>query len=99
MHGLISSSNDRTAGLFRPAFGRETTFLPFSQEGHMPIVVRILFPALSCFGPIFMVTGLQGSKASPFGFGLALTGALMTSIALIMIFLVQAMILKARPST
>jgi len=63
----------------------------------MPTAVRVLFPSVSCFGPLFMVIGLQGPKASFFGSGLALIGAIMTSVALLLLFFIQARMVKAKP--
>jgi hypothetical protein len=55
----------------------------------MPFLIRVLFPPLACFGPLFMVLGLQGPKG-PMDHELALAGALMTSVALIFLFIVMA---------
>lgn len=53
----------------------------------MPMVVRVLFPVLAAFGPLFMVLGLRTPQG---GAGLADAGALMTSAALILVFVVLA---------
>ncbi len=51
----------------------------------MPRIYRVLFPACASFGPMFMVIGLQG-QGTLNGSVCALTGALMTSAALLMLF-------------
>ena len=56
----------------------------------IPPFMRVLFPALAAFGPLFMVLGLQGPRGGLFGTGLAFAGALMTSAALVLVFLVLA---------
>ena len=61
----------------------------------MPMLVRILFPALASFGPLFMVIGLRGPRGGPSGPGLAAAGALMTSAALLLLFLVLARLCAA----
>lgn len=50
----------------------------------MRMFLRGLFPACACFGPLFMVMGLQG-RGSTSGYGLAIAGALMTSAALLVL--------------
>jgi hypothetical protein len=52
----------------------------------MPLISRILFPAFSCFGPLFMVIGLQSPNRSPLNNALALGGALMLTGALLILF-------------
>ncbi len=52
----------------------------------MPLISRILFPAFSCFGPLFMVLGLQSPNRSPVNNALALGGALMLTVALLMAY-------------
>jgi hypothetical protein len=52
----------------------------------MPIISRILFPVLSCFGPLFMVLGLQSPNRSPVNNALALGGALMVTGALLIAY-------------
>lgn len=53
----------------------------------MPLISRVLFPVFSCFGPLFMVLGLQSPNRSPVNNALALGGALMlTGAFLIMYF-------------
>ena len=52
----------------------------------MPIISRILFPVLSCFGPLFMVLGLQSPNRSPVNNAMALGGALMVTGALLLIY-------------
>jgi len=51
----------------------------------MPIIVRVLMPAFACFGPLFMVLGLQSPNRSPVNNLLAMGGAFMISGALIML--------------
>lgn len=52
----------------------------------MPMIVRILLPILSCFGPLFMALGLQSPSRSPVNNAMALGGALMISGALLLIY-------------
>lgn len=52
----------------------------------MPTISRILFPALACFGPLFMVLGLQTPNRSPVNNAMALGGALMVTGALIIVY-------------
>ncbi len=61
----------------------------------MPTWVRILFPVLASFGPVLMVIGLQSPRGGPFGTGLAMAGALMTSAALVLVFRVLARLCAA----
>jgi len=42
--------------------------------GTVPMALRILFPVLAGFGPLFIVLGLKSPKDSAFGSGLAETG-------------------------
>ncbi len=51
----------------------------------MKTVSRVLFPTLASFGPLFMVIGVQTGSTSYLRI-LALVGALMTSLALIILF-------------
>jgi hypothetical protein len=52
----------------------------------MPILSRILFPVCSCFGPLFMVLGLQSPNRSPVNNALAFCGAFMITGALLIIY-------------
>ncbi len=52
----------------------------------MPMISRILFPVLSCFGPLFMVLGLQSPNRSPVNNAMALGGALMVTAALLIVY-------------
>ncbi len=52
----------------------------------MPIISRILFPVLSCFGPLFMVLGLQSPNRSPMNNAMAMGGALMVTGALLIVY-------------
>ena len=52
----------------------------------MPIISRVLFPVLSCFGPLFVVLGLQSPNRSPVNNALALSGALMVTGALLIVY-------------
>jgi hypothetical protein len=52
----------------------------------VPTISRILFPALACFGPLFMVLGLQTPNRSPVNNAMALGGALMVTGALIIVY-------------
>ena len=52
----------------------------------MPLLSRIFFPVLSCFGPLFMVLGLQSPNRSPVNHALALGGALMVTGALLIVY-------------
>jgi hypothetical protein len=52
----------------------------------MPMISRILFPVLSCFGPLFMVLGLQSPNRSPVNNAMALGGALMVTGALLIVY-------------
>ncbi len=52
----------------------------------MPLLSRILFPVCSCFGPLFMVLGLQSPNRSPVNNAMALGGALMLTIALLIMY-------------
>jgi len=52
----------------------------------MPLISRILFPVFSCFGPLFMVLGLQSPNRSPMNNALALGGALMLTVALLIMY-------------
>jgi hypothetical protein len=52
----------------------------------MPMISRILFPVLSCFGPLFMVLGLQTPNRSPVNNAMAMGGALMVTGALLIIY-------------
>lgn len=53
----------------------------------MPIISRVLFPVLSCFGPLFMVVGLQSPNRSPVNNAMAMGGALMVAGAFIIVYL------------
>lgn len=53
----------------------------------MPIISRTLFPVLSCFGPLFMVLGLQSPNRSPVNNAMAVGGALMVTGALLIVYL------------
>jgi hypothetical protein len=52
----------------------------------MPLISRILFPVFSCFGPLLMVLGLQSPNRSPLNNEMALGGALMLTVALLIMF-------------
>ena len=52
----------------------------------MPLISRILFPAFSCFGPLFMVLGLQSPNRSPLNNAMALGGASMLTGALLILY-------------
>ncbi|HEX7554889.1 MAG TPA: hypothetical protein VF378_15140 [Geothrix sp.] len=52
----------------------------------MPMISRILFPVFSCFGPLFMVLGLQSPNRSPVNNALAMGGALMVTVALLIVY-------------
>ena len=52
----------------------------------MPMISRILFPVLSCFGPLFMVLGLQSPNRSPVNNAMAMGGALMVTVALLIVY-------------
>lgn len=52
----------------------------------MPMISRMLFPVLSCFGPLFMVLGLQSPNRSPMNNAMALGGALMVTGALLIVY-------------
>jgi protein-S-isoprenylcysteine O-methyltransferase Ste14 len=61
----------------------------------MPMISRILFPVLSCFGPLFMVLGLQSPNRSPVNNAMAMGGALMVTVAL---FIVYFALIKFSPN-
>jgi len=52
----------------------------------MPVISRILIPVFSCFGPLFMVLGLQSPNRSPVNNLLAFAGAFMIAGALLILF-------------
>jgi bacteriorhodopsin len=52
----------------------------------MPVISRILFPLFSCFGPLFMVLGLQSPNRSPVNNALAFFGAFMVTGALLIMY-------------
>jgi protein-S-isoprenylcysteine O-methyltransferase Ste14 len=52
----------------------------------MPMISRILFPVLACFGPLFMVLGLQSPNRSPVNNAMAMGGALMVTVALLIVY-------------
>jgi len=52
----------------------------------MPLISRILFPVFTCFGPLFMVLGLQSPNRSPVNNALAFCGAFMISGALLILY-------------
>jgi hypothetical protein len=52
----------------------------------MPLISRILFPVCSCFGPLFMVLGLQSPNRSPVNNALAFCGAFMITGALLIMY-------------
>jgi hypothetical protein len=52
----------------------------------MPMISRILFPVFSCFGPLFMVLGLQSPNRSPVNNAMALGGAFMITGALLIMY-------------
>ena len=52
----------------------------------MPLISRALFPVLSCFGPLFMVLGLQSPNRSPVNNTLAFCGGFMITGALLILF-------------
>lgn len=52
----------------------------------MPIISRVLFPVLSCFGPLFMVLGLQSPNRSPVNNAMAVGGAFMVTGALLIVY-------------
>jgi bacteriorhodopsin len=52
----------------------------------MPMISRILFPVFSCFGPLFMVLGLQSPNRSPVNNAMAFGGAFMITGALLIMY-------------
>jgi len=52
----------------------------------MPLISRILFPAFSCFGPLFMVLGLQSPNRSPVNNAMAFAGGFMLTAALFIMY-------------
>jgi len=52
----------------------------------MPLISRMLFPVFSCFGPLFMVLGLQSPNRSPVNNAMAIGGALMLTVALLILY-------------
>jgi hypothetical protein len=52
----------------------------------MPMINRILFPVLSCFGPLLLVLGLQSPNRSPVNNLLAFSGAFMIAGALLILY-------------
>lgn len=66
------------------------------HEVHMPTIFRVLFPTLSCFGPLLAVIGLQHPEIS-WSVTVALAGALMTSASLLMLFVVLVKLTAGRP--
>jgi hypothetical protein len=52
----------------------------------MPLISRTLFPVCSCFGPLFMVLGLQSPNRSPVNNALAFGGAFMVTGALLILY-------------
>jgi hypothetical protein len=52
----------------------------------MPLPSRILFPVFSCFGPIFMVLGLQSPNRSPVNNAMAFIGGFMVTGALLILY-------------
>jgi len=63
----------------------------------MPLISRILFPVFSCFGPLFMVLGLQSPNRSPVNNAMALGGALMLTCALLIMYFAMIKPLANRP--
>jgi protein-S-isoprenylcysteine O-methyltransferase Ste14 len=63
----------------------------------MPLISRILFPACSCFGPLFMVLGLQSPNRSPVNNAMAFGGAFMLTVALLIMYFAMIKLL-ADPS-
>ena len=64
----------------------------------MPMISRILFPVFSCFGPLFMVLGLESPNRSPVNNAMALGGALMISGALLVIYFAMIKFLANKSS-
>jgi protein-S-isoprenylcysteine O-methyltransferase Ste14 len=52
----------------------------------VPLISRILFPVCSCFGPLFLVLGLQSPNRSPVNNALAFGGALLVTVALLLLY-------------
>ena len=52
----------------------------------MPLISRMLFPVFSCFGPLFMMLGLQSPNRSPVNNAMAIGGALMLTVALLILY-------------
>ena len=52
----------------------------------MPLISRILFPVCSCFGPLFMVLGLQSPNRSPVNNAMAFIGGFMLTAALLIMY-------------
>lgn len=52
----------------------------------MPLISRILIPVFSCFGPLFMVLGLQSPNRSPLNNAMAFVGGFMITGALLILF-------------
>ena len=64
----------------------------------MPMISRILFPVLSCFGPLFMVLGLQSPNRSPMNNALAFGGAFMLMGALLILYFALLKVVGSRSS-
>lgn len=64
----------------------------------MPMISRILFPVLSCFGPLFMVLGLQSPNRSPMNNALAFGGAFMLMGALLILYFAILKVVGSRSS-
>ena len=52
----------------------------------MSLIGRILYPCFACFGPLFLVFGLQGQGRSPIDHALALAGAFLVIGALLLLY-------------
>lgn len=52
----------------------------------MLLISRVLFPVFSCFGPLFMVLGLQSPNRSPVNNAMAFIGAFMITGALLIMY-------------
>ena len=62
----------------------------------MPLISRILFPVFSCFGPLFLVLGLQSPNRSPVNNAMAFGGALMLTVALLIMYFAMIRLLVTK---
>ena len=63
----------------------------------MPLISRILFPVFSCFGPLFMVIGLQSPNRSPVNNAIAFLGGFMVTGALLIVYFAISKYLASKP--